>query len=523
MAIQGIARMSPKTHKWPIRVAGRILSRVIVLSSVMPRLYRERSPTALLLTAYADYTCRAWDCGKREVPRMAFAPLRFLHAADARLDQAIGEIPKLPPRLAAIVQDATRAAFDRFIALAIEHKVDFVLLAGNTFVEADQSLSARLSLLDGFEQLDRSGIRALVLPGTLDPLESWRRIPDLPENVTLIEPHPKGIVAVKRDDKVVARVGTELFMPARKKARTLRDDLRSVSQRPVPFKIAAIQSGDEADDEATFGDWCPEEPSDASAGDEQVAKANTGSGSAGKDGSGRRLPVDYVALGGGAARRTIARRRGIAHDPGPLQGRGPDQAGPRGCTLVTVEQDGTLRCDFLPAASVRWERFLVEVPSSFDRAELLARCRAHLDGLRPEACENAWIFQWVLHGRRPTIDVLEDESFRRQLRQDLANAAAVPSSDDSMHQLIVEADDNSIDPTGTIDPLQADFLEALSARRGASELSRPSVNDLRAADAHWGNRLDGLLSDLNIEAIRTNADRIGQQLFRAATAQGAAR
>jgi DNA repair exonuclease SbcCD nuclease subunit len=455
---------------------------------------------------------------------MAFAPLRFLHAADARLDQAIGEIPKLPPRLAAIVQDATRAAFDRFIALAIEHEVDFVLLAGNTFVEADQSLSARLSLLDGFEQLDRSGIQALILPGTLDPLEAWRRIPDLPENVTLLEPHPKGIVAVRRDDKVVARVGTELFMPARKKARTLRDDLRSVSQRPVPFKIAAIQSGDEADDAAAFGDWCPEEQFDvaASASDDQVAKANTGTGRAGNDKSGRRLPVDYVALGGGAARRTIARRRGLAHDPGPLQGRGADQAGPRGCTLVTVEQDGTLRCDFLPAASVRWERFLVEVPSSFDRAELLARCRAHLDGLRPEACENAWIFQWVLHGSRPTIDVLEDESFRRQFRHDLAKAAAVPSSDDSMHQLIVEADENSIDP-GTVDPLQADFLEALSARRGASDLFRPSVNDLRAADAHWGDRLDGLLSDLNEEAIRTHADRIGQQLFRAAIAQGAVR
>jgi exonuclease SbcD len=456
---------------------------------------------------------------------MAFAPLRFLHAADARLDQAIGEIPKLPPRLAAIVQDATRAAFDRFIALAIEPEVDFVLLAGNTFVEADQSLSARLSLLDGFEQLDRSGIRALILPGTLDPLEAWRRIPDLPENVTLLEPHPKGIVVVKRDDKVVARVGTELFMPARKKARTLRDDLRSVSQRPVPFKIAAIQSGDEADDAAVFGDWCPEELSDvaASASDEQVAKANTGSGSAGNNGSGRWLPVDYVALGGGAARRTIARRRGIAHDPGPLQGRGADQAGPRGCTLVTVEQDGTLRCDFLPAASVRWERFLVEVPSSFDRAELLARCRAHLDGLRPEACENAWIFQWVLRGSRPAIDLFDDEPFRRQFRQDLANAAAVPSCDDSMHHLTIAADENSIDPAGTGDPLQADFLEALSARRGASDLFRPSVNDVRPADAHWADRLDGLLSDLNEEAIRTQADRIGQQLFRAALAPGAAR
>jgi hypothetical protein len=45
MAIQGIAKMSPKTHKWPIRVAGRILSMVIVLSSVMPRLYQgDRQP-----------------------------------------------------------------------------------------------------------------------------------------------------------------------------------------------------------------------------------------------------------------------------------------------------------------------------------------------------------------------------------------------------------------------------------------------------------------------------------------------
>src|SRR5271167_2873329 len=136
-------------------------------------------------------------------PEMAFAPLRFLHAADAHLDQAIGEIPRLPPRLASIVQDATRAAFDRCIALAIDHEVDFVLLAGNTFVEGDQSLSARLSLLDAFEQLDRAGIGALILPGPLDSLEAWRRISDLPDNVTLLASGPKGVVPVKRDDKVV--------------------------------------------------------------------------------------------------------------------------------------------------------------------------------------------------------------------------------------------------------------------------------------------------------------------------------
>ncbi len=100
---------------------------------------------------------------------MAFAPLRFLHAADVRLDQAIGEIPKLPPRLASIVQDATRAAFDRLIALAIEHEVDFVLLAGNTFVEADKSLAGRLALLDAFEQLNKSDIRRSCCPDRSTP------------------------------------------------------------------------------------------------------------------------------------------------------------------------------------------------------------------------------------------------------------------------------------------------------------------------------------------------------------------
>jgi exonuclease SbcD len=450
---------------------------------------------------------------------MAFAPVRFLHAADARLDEAIGEIPKLAPRLASILQDATRAAFDRFIALAIDHNVDFVLLAGNTFVEADQSLAARLTLLDAFEQLDRGGIRALIQPGKLDPLDAWRRIPDLPENVTLLAPGPKGVVAVKRDEKVVARVGTELLMPVRKKARTLRDELRSESQRPVPVKIAVLAAAGDEDD-ALLADWCPDEtaPSDVMGGDARPVREKASS-SARADGR-RRLPVDYVALGSGAARRTLARRRGIAHNPGPLQGRGPDQNGPRGCTLVTVEEDGTLRCDFLPAASVRWERFVVEVPASSNRDDLLARCKIQLDGVRSEACENAWIFQWILRGNRPAIDILEDEAFRRQFRQDLINATAMPSADDVVHHLVVEANDAAPSALAVGDPLEGDFFEALaSSRDTSSDVFRTRVSELRELDPNWVGQLEGLLGELSTQSIAANAERIGKQLFRGASAQ----
>ena len=376
---------------------------------------------------------------------MAFAPLRFLHAADARLDQAIGEIPRLPPRLESIVRDATRAAFDRCVALAIDHEVDFVCWPATRSWRTIRAFPP-----DCRCSMDSSSSIAAELECSSCPVRS------ILSRLGAESPtYRKTSRSWDRDRRELCRsnamtrslLGSALSCSCRrKKARTLRDDLRSASQRAIPFKIAAITAAGEIDDTTLLGDWCPDSQPDgtATAGDQDAGRLAPTQGTS-QAASGRRLPVDYVALGGGTDRRTFARRRGIAHDPGPMQGRGPDQSGPRGCTLVTVEQDGTVRCDFLPTASVRWEQFRVGVPVPFDRAELLARCRARLDEVRPEPCENARILQWILHGGRPAIDALDDESFRRQLRQDLANATAVPSSDDSMHQLVVEADEDSVD------------------------------------------------------------------------------
>jgi hypothetical protein len=63
--------------------------------------------------------------------------------------------------------------------------VDFLLLSGNIFIEADRSLRARLRLLKGFHRLDEQNIHVFVLPGDADPPEAWRAIPELPENVTV--------------------------------------------------------------------------------------------------------------------------------------------------------------------------------------------------------------------------------------------------------------------------------------------------------------------------------------------------
>ena len=140
------------------------------------------------------------------------------------------------PPVASIVQDATFAAFRRVIAAAVDSQVDFVLLAGNSFVEAEQSLAARLALLDGFAELAGNDIRVFILPGPLDPIAAWRQIPDLPENVTLLDPGQK-FAAVKRDETVIARVGARLRVPERKSTREAQRKLRSESLRPSPSQL----------------------------------------------------------------------------------------------------------------------------------------------------------------------------------------------------------------------------------------------------------------------------------------------
>lgn len=443
---------------------------------------------------------------------MPFEPLRFLHAANLRLDHPLGETAPLSAPVASIVQNATFAAYRRVIAAAIESEVEFVLLAGNSFVEAEQSLAARLALLDGFAELARNDIRVFVLPGPLDPIAAWRQIPDLPENVTLLDPGQK-FSAVKRDETVIARVGARLRVPERKSARAAQRELRSESLRPVPVTIGMAITGVAADRSTSLEDWSIEQ---------NDPNASTVQATTPADGKSPDCPVDYAALGGGLARQTITQRRGMAHDPGATQGSGPHESGPRGCTLVHVESDGTLRCEFIPTAAVRWEHFAVDFEAGAGSADLLARCRALLADVPWESGEQAWICDWVFRGGRSALAAFDDDLFRRHFQQELTAAAAIPNAEALVHNFVIHA--SSDDPSAPLpgEPLASDFSQALAAcRREANTPFAACLSDVAAIDADWAARLESLLPELDAESIASHAARQGMRLFRAA--EGASR
>jgi DNA repair protein SbcD/Mre11 len=449
---------------------------------------------------------------------MPFEPLRFLHAANVRLDRAIGETFPLPPRVASIVQDATRAAFERLIGVALDRQVDFLLLAGNTFVEAEHSLAARLALVDGLHQLAQESIRVFVLPGNLDPTDAWQQIPDLPTNVTILDGTSKGPVAFKREGKPIARVGTSPRLPPRKGARASQRELRSESQRPLPFAVGVLATSEDSDDARLLDAW--------SAGQEGSQGAMAENGTAGRPNDEiLDSPVDYLAFGAGRARRTFAKRKGIAHDPGSVQGCHPRETGPRGATLVNVEPDGTVRCDFVPTASVRWERFSIPVDAAMSRNDLLRRCRAVLEEKCAETSENALIVEWILRGSAAALESFDAASCR-QFGQELNEASQISGAEAVVHSLVMHAEPEAVGAHPGDDPLHADFAEALAAcHRGLSSVFAPSLAELAAPNQEWARewaaRLQTLALEAEPDAIAAHARRFGRRLFRTASGEGA--
>ena len=207
--------------------------------------------------------------------------------------------------------------------------------------------------------------------------------------------------------------------------------------------------------------------------------------------------------------------------PAPFREAVPRETGPRGGTLVTVESDGTVRCDFIPAASVRWERFSIPVDAATSRPDLLRRCRGLLEETRGETSENAWIVEWVLRG---SVEALEpfDAASCRQFGQELNEAAIVPSAEAAVHNLVIQADPDAVGVRPGDDPLHADFAEALAdCRRGLHSVFALSLSELATTDQEWTARLQTLASELEPDAISAQAHRLLRKLFRTAAAEGA--
>ncbi len=259
---------------------------------------------------------------------MSQPPFRFLHAADLHLDAAMQGLADAPASLVELLVDCPLRAAARVFDAAIDQQVDFALLAGGVVDPNRSGPREWLFLMEQFQRLADRGIAVYWSLSHEERVELWPQYVTLPANVRLFPPGRIERIRHERNGLLMA----ELIGAS-----------HGGSGPPRPYEFAASEAG-------TFSI--------------AVVHADWGTAALGEIG------VDYWALGGPHQRSTPSELNGIVHFPGSPQGRSPLEAGPHGCTIVSVDDRGTARLNPIACDVVRWISPRVSLADTAGESEL---------------------------------------------------------------------------------------------------------------------------------------------------------
>lgn len=419
-----------------------------------------------------------------------FEPLRFLHVADVHLDGPLTDAGTLPARMRNLAMDATLKAFDQMVLGAIDHAVDFVLLAGNTFCEADQSLRARVWLLEGLRTLYEEGIEVFVLPGPADPEEAWRTIPGLPENVTLLtkgdssEEEPATPVAVVREGRVLATItsGTLSQLSQGNHASSNLEFAAASANgkvRHLPFRVGLLTN------------W-PAPVTDDAALKNRLSSCG----------------CHYLAVPDTVGNSADGR----IHYPGPLQALHPSQTGPHGASLIEVDNQGDVRHTFLPLASVRRVRLEFPVQSQNSTAQILDAMKSRLEKEPLVEGEDAWLIDWILKTSWQSSEI-PSELIRSLPEFHPRDAELLFEHQIQFQQSPPFRAGEEEDEASELLRLYRQALESASADDACLKNTVVEIVE-RLENPNWAGRLKPLADEIDSAKVRSRALSLGQEWFR---------
>ncbi|WP_138752009.1 metallophosphoesterase family protein [Paenibacillus sinopodophylli] len=312
-------------------------------------------------------------------------PFRFLHAADLHLDSPFRGLAKAPAAVKEALMDSTFAALRELTQVAIQSQVDFIVLAGDLFDEADRSLRAQLMLLKEWATLEEHGIAVYVIHGNHDPLSGARAELKLPSNVYIF-------AANKMEYRPAYRRNGELaaFVYGRSYGTRIVTENMAAAYRiepEAPFHIALLHGN--VDGNGSHDPYAPCE----------LQELIGGKG------------FDYWALGHIHHRRVLHEYPHVVY-AGNIQGRNPRETGAKGCFIIDVTEAKAVELAFVPLDSVRWMERSISIAGIRTEQELLLQLEAELDQALEYSEGRMVMLRLVINGRG-------------QLHQKLTETAAI--------------------------------------------------------------------------------------------------
>lgn len=267
---------------------------------------------------------------------------QFLHAADIHLDSPLRGLERYENAPVNELRNSTRQAFENLVDLAIEKEVAFVLLCGDIYDGDWQDYNTGLYFINQMHRLRKAGISVHLLSGNHDAESQITKYLKLPDNVTRYD-HKKP-QTVELNDLRVAIHGQSF--PDRKIDKDLATGYPS--GKPDIFNIGLLHTSFDG-----------ERPPHAN-----YAPCTLGSL--------RSKGYQYWALGHVHTREEISCDPWVVF-PGNIQGRHIQETGPKGCSLVSVEDGVVTSVDKYDLDVLRWAIIRVDI-SDIESADSTVDC-----------------------------------------------------------------------------------------------------------------------------------------------------
>lgn len=279
--------------------------------------------------------------------------MKFIHTADIHLDSPLRGLSAYPDAPFERLRSATRHAFKRLIDVALEEKVDFMVIAGDLYDGNWDQFNTGLFFVRQMGRLKAANIPVYVVLGNHDAQSRMTRSLHLPDNVKVFD--SKKAQTFLLDDLQVALHGHSFKVAATTENLAVNYPVAKEGW----FNIGVLHTALEGDSQHASYAPCSIT--------ELEAKG-----------------YQYWALGHVHKQRIRRGQITIAY-PGNLQGRHIGEAGARAALLVTVQENVIKDIAQLEVDVLRWHELSVDITSAQTYADALTLLGEELDRLLARA------------------------------------------------------------------------------------------------------------------------------------------
>ena len=386
--------------------------------------------------------------------------LTFIHAADLHLGASFRGLRALSDVWANRLFSAIVEAYDRVIDAALDRQVDFVVIAGDIFDSARASSGDYLHFFEGLKRLDKAGIPSYLVSGNHDPYTSWTRdFFAFPPSTRMLPADRPGFELFVREGEPLCIIGGRGYYNqtwpideciaegvTRAAAEQALAELHPRAGE-APFAVGVLHTGLDVDPVKA-----PVEP--------RVLM---------------RAGMDYWALGHIHLKLAYP----SFDDPrlvfsGCIQGRDVKETGERGVYQVTLTEGARNRVEFIPTASVVWQRMAVDVSDCDSLAGIADKIMRELFRENGKAHCEQMVARITLEGATSLHPLLERPGVLDDLRKHVNDSYSEFFCDTLLDATVQPRDKEALRSEGLFPSV---FLQVAEAQRGNAEGEVAYVQD----------------------------------------------